>query len=376
MNILLGVTGSVAACLTPKMIVALKEFGEVRVVSTDKGVLMSPRHWGGPIGRIPDKIPADLIGEVVLTDDMEWGERPWHKGDLVMHIELKNWADILVVAPCSANTLAKMANGLADNMLSCIVRAWPVHKPLFVAPSMNTDMWFNPVTDEHIRKLRKRYPHFTSILPQQKTLACGDFGYGAMADVDVIVNEITREMVWRSPFANPRQQLFIPKKKHPGSFGAVRKHDVHTGVDLYASDGDWVQAFEPGVVVGIVDFTGSKVLGEDGTPMTWWNDTQAVLVKGPSGIIVYGEIEPNGNLQVGSPVHRGGLGNIIGTVKAVLPPEKKRKDIPHHSNAMLHVELYTNETAEKNFRWKSWNVGEPRPEGLLDPTPFLEKVIG
>ena len=107
--------------------------------------------------------------------------------------------------------------------------------------------------------------------------------------------------------------------------------------------------------------------------MSWWNDTKAVLVKGISGVLVYGEIEPLPELRIGQAV---GPKDCLGNVKAVLPPEKLRKDIPHHSTAMLHIELYTNEAAEKNFRWGTWTVNGPRPEGLLDPTPQLLMLTG
>jgi phosphopantothenoylcysteine decarboxylase len=358
MNILLGVTGSVAACLTPKLVRALAELGNVHVVFTDKGsnmlVLPIPGEWSNSVDWFCD---AD-----------EWS-KDWQKGDPVLHIDLKNWADILVIAPCSANTLAKMANGLADNLLTCVVRAWPVWKPLFVAPAMNTDMWEKPVTHRHTATLCDDFKSCTVIKPQTKVLACGDEGVGAMAEISTIVATIREQSAWWNPLW-PRQ-LFIPKAPHPGSFGAVRRHDIHTGVDLYTQDGAEVFAVETGVIVDIVDFTGSKVTDKDGKPMSWWNDTKAVLIKGLSGVVVYGEIEPLQYLKVGSKVS---LGQPIGQVKAVLPPNKIRLDIPHHSTAMLHIELYESIAAEAEFRWDLWPVGGEKPNGLLDPTPYLKDL--
>lgn len=151
----------------------------------------------------------------------------------------------------------------------------------------------------------------------------------------------------------------------------MRKHDIHTGVDLYCRENDRVLAMEPGVIVDIVDFTGSKVLDKEGKPMDWWNDTKAVLVKGASGVIVYGEIIPY-MVQVGQKL---AVGAALGTVTPVLPDDKLRPDIPHHSTSMLHIELYTTEKAEKDFRWGAWNVGDPQPEGLLDPTSKLKEIF-
>ena len=367
MNILLGITGSVAATLSAKMITELQKLGEVQIVLTERAIDML-----GVDSECYVNYKPIVPGVKMWADSDEWPGWPnhkWEKGDPIKHTDLKNWADILVIAPLSANTLAKMANGLSDNLLTSVIRAWPDWKPIFVAPAMNIDMWNKPITRRQLKSLENDFRQFISVPPQVKTLACGDHGDGAMANIGDIIAHIKFEMGWKSPLYDPGCGLYIPVTPHPGSFGAIRKHDIHTGVDLYAKDGDHVGVVESGVIVDIVDFTGSKVIGEDGKPMTWWNDTKAVLIKGTSGVVVYGEIEPFHWIQVGQIIERG-IG--IGQVKAVLPPEKIRKDIPHHSNAMLHIELYTNEVAEKNFRWKSWDIGQPKPEGLLDPTPFLK----
>ena len=79
-------------------------------------------------------ISPPLVSEVVPLHDDEAEWRGWQKvGDPVLHIELRRWADVFVVAPLSANTLAKMANGMCDNLLTCVVRAWDFSKPLLVA---------------------------------------------------------------------------------------------------------------------------------------------------------------------------------------------------------------------------------------------------
>jgi phosphopantothenoylcysteine decarboxylase len=343
----------------------LKELGDVQAIFTDNGWDMARG------GRLADQewVTANFRGH---CDADEW-PNGWSKGDPVLHIDLKNWADILVIAPCTANTMAKIANGMADNLLTNVVRAWPEWKPLIIAPSMNTDMWDKMITREQLRIMSDCQWNSRVISPQVKTLACGDHGNGAMANIEDIVDGIKDHLRWVNPFLNmSANRPFIPENPHPGSFGQRRKYDVHTGVDLYTIDKSLVRAVEPGVVVDIVDFTGSKVIDtETDRPMSWWNDTKAILVKGASGIVVYGEVEPT-SAYVGQVVRPG---QSLAQVKAVLPPDKLRRDIPHHSTAMLHIELYTNEAAEKNFRWGTWKLDGERPDGLLDPTPFLKNMV-
>jgi phosphopantothenoylcysteine decarboxylase len=196
MNILLGVTGSVAASLTPKLVEALKEVGTVRVVYTDKGAVMAPdpngvriQRWGVGNDEVIGAMDVD-----VYFDNFEWPGKgfKWQKGKPVLHIDLRAWADILVIAPLTANTLAKIANGQADNLLTNIVRAWQVRKPLVVAPAMNTSMWDNPFTKRHLETLWEVYK-VKVVQPQSKVLACGDEGIGAMADIDEILQVVRIE---------------------------------------------------------------------------------------------------------------------------------------------------------------------------------------
>ena len=126
------------------------------------------------------------LHQVLFTDSDEW--TAWSAmGDPVLHIELRKWADVMLVAPLSANTLAKLTTGLCDNLLTCVARAWDNSKPVIICPSMNTFMWDNAHTAEAIAKVTA--PPFSYILvkPISKVLACGDVGVGAMAEVNTIV---------------------------------------------------------------------------------------------------------------------------------------------------------------------------------------------
>lgn len=205
-KILLGVTGSVAAIRTPELRAALRDAGhDVRVVATRAALYFFDAN-GWPAGEL-------------FTDDDEWPRKQagehYRRDDPVLHIELRRWAEALVIAPLDANTLGKLAGGLADNCLTCVARAWDVRRPLIVAPAMNTHMWEHPATRRHLAQLAADYgaaidgaadseaiitateqpaSRLTIVRPVVKQLACGDVGLGAMAEVDAVLAALRRRL--------------------------------------------------------------------------------------------------------------------------------------------------------------------------------------
>ena len=116
------------------------------------------------------------------------------KSQRVLHIMLKSWADAFLIAPLDANSMAKIANGMADNLLTCVARAWPIGaKPLLIAPAMNTDMWEHPLTRVHIEVFAETLCA-ACIPPVEKRLFCGDIGIGAMAHVESIAEELCKAL--------------------------------------------------------------------------------------------------------------------------------------------------------------------------------------
>ncbi|XP_075064287.1 phosphopantothenoylcysteine decarboxylase isoform X4 [Mixophyes fleayi] len=113
-----------------------------------------------------------------------WNQR----SDPVLHIELRRWADLMLLAPLDANTLGKISSGICDNLLTCVVRAWDLQKPLLFCPAMNTAMWNNPITAEQIERLGNF--GYMEIACIEKTLVCGDKGLGAMAEVGTILDKV------------------------------------------------------------------------------------------------------------------------------------------------------------------------------------------
>jgi phosphopantothenoylcysteine decarboxylase len=114
----------------------------------------------------------------------------------VLHIELRRLASALLIAPLSANTLAKIANGMCDNLLTSVVRCWDLKsgkKPFIVAPAMNTMMYDHPITDMQLKFLADNLK--IKVLPTAyKVLMCGDEGLGAMIDTATIVKEVLEQI--------------------------------------------------------------------------------------------------------------------------------------------------------------------------------------
>ena len=210
MKIILGVTGSVAGILTPKLVGALIDANhEVQIVSTTPGLYFLPE---GIDKELEVKTKKGPVKVPLFRDKDEWPVGGYHKKDPVQHIEFRTWADLLLIAPLSANTLAKISHGLCDNFLCCIARAWPKQKPLVVAPAMNTEMWNDPITEKSLELLKGHFQHFnpkttssrhrnaktwirrykdlTVVEPIEATLACGDTGIGAMARIETIVETV------------------------------------------------------------------------------------------------------------------------------------------------------------------------------------------
>jgi phosphopantothenoylcysteine decarboxylase len=184
-NVLLCVTGSVAAIRAPDLLHHLTAhscIGSVRIVATE-----SARHFMNA----EKSLPTDAL---IYYDADEY--KTWKRlGDPVLHIELRNWADVLLVAPLSANSLAKISLGLCDNLVTSIARAWPLaRKPFLVAPAMNTAMWEHPLTAAHLESLRRPEMSVALIPPISKTLACGDVGMGAMASAATIAAAVAEEL--------------------------------------------------------------------------------------------------------------------------------------------------------------------------------------
>ena len=186
-------TGSVASVKVPELVGSLSQTADVAVILTAAGEVMTSQRVAGKYSPEHFRVWETLQqkGVHILRDEDEWHRYEDVSSDSVVHIELRRWADIALVAPCSANTLAKLALGLCDNLATCFLRAWDPEKPLLLAPAMNTLMWEHPSTKEHLTTLQARGAII--IPPVSKKLACGDVGRGALAAVPDIIRAVAQE---------------------------------------------------------------------------------------------------------------------------------------------------------------------------------------
>jgi 3-polyprenyl-4-hydroxybenzoate decarboxylase len=356
-KVVVAVTGGIAAYKAADVISALISKGyEVKVIATDNALNFVTANVLNVISK------GNYITETA-------GE--------TKHIELAKWADAFVVVPATANTIAKMVCGIADNLVLTTFLALHRDTYKFICPAMNTYMWESEQNLLNIKKLSKLGTGSIIINPIEGLLACGDIGMGKLAPTKIIVETVCDKLEdfpkWSFPLDcknvvgvtndsysfldyDWHHQIEIPIGSHVGAFGVRRRHDIHKGIDLYAKVGEPVFTVEDGRIVEICPFTG-EVAG-----FPWWENTWGIYIEGKSGIVVYGEIRPNSYYKVGDLVHKN---SNIGSVLRVLKKDNGRP------LSMLHLELH-----EKNhIHTGQWEIGKPKPTGILDPTKYLLKSI-
>jgi len=232
-HLLLAATGSVATIKIPQILHALSHHANlsIRLIFSES----ARQFLQGQSSEQPTIASLSELNNVdgVYFDEHEW-TKPWVRGDSILHIELRRWADLMVVAPLSANGLAKISQGMSDNLVSSVIRAWDFSglidgtrpgvalpydmgktkeeleglpeafregrkKGIIVAPAMNTAMWSHPVTAKQLAVLEQEWGvetggWFEVLRPVEKMLACGDTGSGAMREWKAIVGVIEERL--------------------------------------------------------------------------------------------------------------------------------------------------------------------------------------
>ena len=189
-KILFKITGSIAAYKSAYLISKLVQNGfEVQTVVTSSSLQF--------IGKATLE---GLTGKPVMVDHFE-------DGQMMSHINLMKWADLIILCPASANTISKMANGIANNLVTSLFLAHTWDKPYIIAPAMNTAMYKHPATQESLNKLKG---WGVDILPTGSGhLACGDIGEGKLLEPDIIYDHIIKVLHNKNENSNSKKSVLI-----------------------------------------------------------------------------------------------------------------------------------------------------------------------
>jgi len=208
-KILVGVTGSIAIYKSLELIrLYIKAGAKVRVIMTE-----GAKKFITPL-------TFEAISQSKVLDE---SSENWDKNQDYNHIDIGKWSDIFVIAPCSANTINKLSNGLGDNLLLQTVLAYPRIKLL--APAANTMMLKNPITQASLKMLN--LCNFEILSSQTKELVCKDVGDGAMAEPEDIFNATARELL--------KQEYWINRKVVISGGGTLEKIDEVRYISNFSS---------------------------------------------------------------------------------------------------------------------------------------------
>lgn len=176
-RITLAVTGSISAYKAADLTSQLTKLGhEVTVLMTKAATdFITP-------------LTLQVLSKKLVHTDVMMEENPAS----VKHIDIAKETDLFLVAPLSANTLAKLAHGQADDIVTTVALALPPRIPKLLAPAMNTQMYLNPITQDNLKQLA--YYGFEEIRPRESLLACGDVGIGALAELDTIIERVNQSL--------------------------------------------------------------------------------------------------------------------------------------------------------------------------------------
>lgn len=267
-TVLLGITGSIAAYKIAYLASALhKLHADVHVLMTENAT-----NFINPITF------ETLTGNKCLVDTFDRNFQ-----FQVEHVSIAKKADVVMIAPASANVIGKLANGLADDMLTTTVMACRCQKIL--SPAMNTAMYENPVVQDNIRKL-KNYG-YEVITPASGYLACGDIGAGKMPEPETLLEYILKEAAFQKDLAGkkllvtagPTQEAIDPVRcltnHSSGKMGyAIAKMAMLRGAEVTLVSGP--TAIEPPLFVKVVPVTSARDMFE---AVTGLSDEQDIIIK-------------------------------------------------------------------------------------------------
>ncbi len=267
-TVLLGITGSIAAYKIAYLASALQKLhADVHVLMTENAT-----NFINPITF------ETLTGNKCLVDTFDRNFQ-----FQVEHVSIAKKADVVMIAPASANVIGKIANGLADDMLTTTVMACRCRK--IFAPAMNTAMYENPIVQDNIKKLQ--HYGYEVITPASGYLACGDTGAGKMPEPETLLEYILREVAFEKDLsgkkilvtAGPTQEAIDPVRcltnHSSGKMGyAIAKMAMLRGAEVTLVSGP--TAIEPPLFVKVVPVTSARDMFE---AVTGLSDQQDIIIK-------------------------------------------------------------------------------------------------
>jgi phosphopantothenoylcysteine decarboxylase len=228
LHVLLCYSGSVATLKIPELVTKIIELGHIKIRLIGSG--KSANHFLKRSKKYNPHYYEEFLKlggyDLIIDEKDEWN---WNQiGDPVLHIELRKWADLILIAPASADIIAKAAQGISDSLLLSVLRAWDFenhNKPCILCPAMNSLMWTHPSTQESIEKLEKW--GWIVVGPATKKLACNDTGKGALEEINSLVQFVHGGLEARLELINDKDDreevniiddIFIKKRQRKWVF--------------------------------------------------------------------------------------------------------------------------------------------------------------
>jgi len=195
-KILIGVTGGIAAYKVCSLINLFKKEGyEIKVIMTEAATkFVTPLTFQTLTG---SPVYIDMLKNIDNTK--------------VEHILLADWSDICVIAPATANTISKIALGIADDLLTTVIMALPLKTPVLIVPAMNVHMWENPIVQNNIESLKKyeagKTNKYVFIPPRNGLLACGYEGAGKIAVPEDIFEKAKKILIEKNKYGRKSERI-------------------------------------------------------------------------------------------------------------------------------------------------------------------------